>query len=144
MDEGKIWLIIPGVLLLLVAATLEAYCEFGRQAAPKYRPDIFRTRTGVLFWIGWITLFLIACIMLFFAHPIAGFIAIVVFWLLLPLWLVPMMRKRMLPPWDIVKDELENQGYTEDNYTSGDWWRKKKDSKKVAMQEPDKKTEGKG
>lgn len=126
MDGSDIWLIIAGAVMLLIAAVLEAFCEFGRQAAPEYRPEIFGTRTGVLFWVGWITLFLIACLMLFFAHPIAGLAGVVVFLVLLPLWLVPMMRKRMLPPWDIVKDELEGQGYTEDNYTSGDWWKKKK------------------
>ncbi len=129
MDAGNIWLIVAGVVVLLIAAVLEAYCEFGRQVAPKYRPEIFSTQTGVLFWIGWITLLIIACTMLFLAHPIAAFVAIMIFWLLLPLWLTPMIRKRMLPPWDVVQGELESQGYTKDNYLSGDWWRKKEKGK---------------
>ena len=128
MDPNNIWIIVVGVILLLVAAVLESYCEFGRQAARKYRPQIFETRTGILFWIGWIILFLGSCILLFFAYPIAAFVAVVVFWLLLPLWLFPAMRKRLLPPWEAVKEELESQGYTEKNYTSGDWWKKSKES----------------
>jgi len=139
-----VWLIIVGALLLLLSAVLESYCEFGRQAAPQYRPEIFNTRTGLMFWMGWILLLLIGGMLLLVADWRWALGAICVFWLLLPLWLVPMMRKRLLPPWDVVKEELESQGHTENNYTSGDWWKKNKDSKNATKKELEKKIERKG
>jgi MFS family permease len=136
-----VWLIVVGLVLLIVAAVIEAYCEFGRQAAPKYRPEIFNTRTGLLFWIGWIVLLLVGGMLLLIADWRWALGAIFVFWLLLPLWLVPAMRRRLLPPWEIVKEELEGQGYTEKNYTTGDWWKKTKEPKKTPKKEPEKKLE---
>ena len=126
------WLAIPGILLLLLASVLESYCEISRQSLPSIRAKIFGTRAGVLLWIGWIVLLVLACGVLFFAYPIAALVGVVVFWLLLPLWLVPMMKKRMLPPWDVVKGDLKKHGYTEDNYLDGDWWKKGK-SKEIEL-----------
>jgi hypothetical protein len=128
-------LIVIGVFLLLVAAVLESYCEFSRQAAPQYRPKIFETRVGILFWIGWIVLLLAGGILLLLADRWWALGAIMVYWLLLPLWLMTAMRDRMLPPWEMVKEELESQGYTEKNYTRGDWWKKKKEPKEPATKE---------
>ena len=38
-------------------------------------------------------------------------IGIVAFWLVLPFIITPIMRNRILPPWDEVKKELEPKGY---------------------------------
>lgn len=126
MDTGIIWLVIGGAVLLVLAAFLEAYCSISRQAAQRYRAKIFVTRSGLLFEIGWIVLLLAAALLFFFVHVIAAIAAIVLFWVVLPLWIMPLVRKRLLPTWDMVKDELEVQGYTEENFLSGDWWKKKK------------------
>lgn len=120
------WLIIGGIVLLVLAAFMESYCSISRQAAERYRAKIFVTGRGLLFEIGWILLLLGAGLLFFFVHPIAAGVAIVVFWLVLPLWIMPMVRKRLLPTWDMVKGELEVQGYTEANFLSGNWWKKKK------------------
>ena len=130
-----VWLIIMGVILLLIAAVVQAYCEVSRQAQPKYRPEIFNTRSGWLLQFGWVLLLVAGGILLFFVDWRLGVGAVVVFWLVLPLWLVPAMRRRLLPPWHVVKEELEPQGYTEQNYTSGDWWKNKKDKKKPGKKE---------
>lgn len=121
-----LWLIIGGIVLLVLAAFLESYCWVSRQSAPRYRAKVFATRSGLFFEMGWILLLLGAGLLLFLANPIAALVAIVVFWLVLPLRIMPMVRKRLLPTWDMVKDELEVQGYTEENFLSGDWWKKKK------------------
>jgi len=123
---GELWLIIGGVVLLVLAAFLESYCWVSRQSAERYRAKIFMTRSGLMFEIGWIMLLLGAGLLLFMANPIAAGVAVVLFWLVLPLWIMPMVRRRLLPTWDMVKDELEYQGYTEENFLSGDWWKKKK------------------
>lgn len=121
-----LWLIIGGIVVLVLAAFLESYCSVSRQAAERYRAKIFVTRSGLLFEMGWMLLLLGAGLLLFFVHWIAAVVAIAVFWLVLPLWIMPMVRKRLLPTWDMVKGELEVQGYTEANFLSGDWWKKKK------------------
>jgi len=126
------WLVIPGIFLLLLAAVMESYCAIGRQSLPSLRAKIFDSYTGLLLQIGWGVLLLIACVLLFLAHPIAALVGVVVFWVLLPLWLIPMMRRRLLPPWDVVKGDLGKHGYTEDNYLNGDWWKKKR-SKEIEL-----------
>ena len=122
----SIWLMIGGTVLLVLAGFLESYCSVSRQSAERYRAKIFVTRSGLLFEMGWMLLLLGAGLLLFLVNPIAALVAIAVFWLVLPLWIMPMMRRRLLPTWDMVKDELEVQGYTEANFLSGDWWKKKK------------------
>ena len=118
------WLVIPGIFLLLLAAVVESYCAISRQSLPSLRAKVFSSYTGLLFQIGWGVLLLIACVLFWFAHPIAAIVGVAVFWVLLPLWLMPMMKRRMLPPWEVVKGDLGKHGYTEDNYLSGDWWKK--------------------
>jgi hypothetical protein len=49
-------------------------------------------------------------------------IGIIAFWLVLPFIITPIMRNRVLPPWDIVRKELEPKGYNERDYWRGDWW----------------------
>ena len=123
-------LIIIGIIFLLLAALLETYCEFGRQAATDYSPEIFRRRSRWLFEAGWVLLLLIGGILLLLEDWKWAVGGIALFWLVMPILLMPMMRKRLLPPWEMVKDKLERQGYTEKNYWSGDWWKKKKDKDK--------------
>ena len=60
--------------------------------------------------------------MLFLLNPLIALIGIVLFWLVLPFIITPIMRNRILPPWDEVKVELEPKGYNERNYWRGDWW----------------------
>jgi len=126
------WLAIPGIFLLLLAGVVESYCAINRQSLPSLRAKIFDSYTGLLFQIGWVVLLLIACLLLFLAHPIAAIVGVVVFWVLLPLWLIPMMKRRLLPPWDVVKSDLGKHGYTEENYLDGDWWKKKR-SKEIEL-----------
>jgi len=125
-----LWLLVPGIILLLVAALLETYCDFGRQAAEAYSPEIFRRRSRWLFEAGWVLLLLIGGILLLLVDWRWAVGGIALFWLVLPIWLMPIMRKRLLPPWEMVRENLERQGYTEKNYWSGDWWKKKKDKDK--------------
>ncbi len=119
---------ILGILLVIVAAVLQAYCEFNRQARDDIKRKIFKTGfrfaleafwvvllvagSGLLFAIGWLT----------GSGLIWGIIAIVVFWLVLPFIITPIMRNRLLPPWDEVKAELGPKGYNERDYWRGDWW----------------------
>jgi hypothetical protein len=55
---------------------------------------------------------------------VAPVIAIVLFWLVFPFIINPIMRRRLLPPWDDVKKELGPKGFTEQNYWRGSWWMK--------------------
>ena len=59
---------------------------------------------------------------MFATGAILAVIGIVVFWLVLPFIITPIMRNRVLPPWDEVKKELEPKGYNERDYWRGDWW----------------------
>ena len=46
--------IILGFLVIILAAVLQAYCEFGRQARPDIQPKILKTRFRFVmegFWI---------------------------------------------------------------------------------------------
>ncbi len=119
-------IIMLGFLVIILAAVLQAYCEFGRQARPDVRPKILKTRFRFVLEGLWIFLMLIAAAALFFpgslASAITAGIGIVLFWLVLPFIITPILRKRILPPWDDVKAELEPEGYNERNYWRGDWW----------------------
>jgi len=74
---------------------------------------------------------LVGGVLLFFADVvllgdwIVAVVAIVIYWLLLPISVNPRVRKRLLPPWDDIKKDLVKQGYTEHNYWRGDWWKVK-------------------
>jgi hypothetical protein len=52
------------------------------------------------------------------------------FWLVFPFIITPIMRNRLLPPWDNVKAELSSKGYNEKNYWRGDWWMVEKSKKR--------------
>ncbi len=122
----SIWFVIIGFFLVLVASVIERYCEFGRQARPDVKPDILKS------WFRWVLealwmLMLVAgaALMLIRSDQIglilAG-VAIVSFWLIIPFILTPIIRNRLLPPWDEVKTELAPKGYNEKDYWRGDWW----------------------
>ena len=122
--EFATWFILGGMLLLLFSAVLEELWEFGRQVKPELRPAFLESgwKYGIL--AAWVILLLIGGALLFWALPLLGIIAIVVFWLLLPISIGSRVRRRFLPPWEDLKGELEKQGYTERNYwRRGDWWK---------------------
>ena len=118
--------IILGFLIIILAAVLQAYCEFGRQARPDVKPKILRSRFRFVLEGLWIFLMLIGAALLLFPGTTTGAIwagvGIVAFWLVLPFIITPIMRNRILPPWDQVKKELEPKGYNERDYWRGDWW----------------------
>jgi hypothetical protein len=119
-------IVILGFLIIIGAGVLNAYCEFGKQARPDIQPKIFKTRFRyVLEGLWWFLLLLGAAVLLF---PGTGFImaliGIVLFWLVLPFIINPIMRRRILPPWDEVKKELIPKGYNERDYWRGGWWMK--------------------
>ncbi|MDD5288379.1 MAG: hypothetical protein PHY28_04640 [Dehalococcoidales bacterium] len=128
--------ILLGFVVLLVAAILQAFCEFNRQARPDIKRKIFNTRFKYVFEAFWLLLMLGASALLFLLNWLLGVIAIVLFWLILPFIITPILRNRILPPWDEVKTELEPKGYTERDYWRGDWWmiesKQKKRKRKVS------------
>ncbi len=125
-------LAITGILLLLLAAVMESYCAINRQSLPSLRAKAFDSSSGLLLYIIWVVLLLIACVLFWVVKEILAVVAIIVFWGLLPLWLMPMLKRRMLPSWEVVKGDLEKHGYTEDNYLKGDWWKKNR-SKEIEL-----------
>jgi ABC-type multidrug transport system fused ATPase/permease subunit len=114
--------IILGFFVIVLAAILQAYCEFGRQARPDVKPNILKTRFRYVMEALWIILMLGAAALLFLYHWLLGVIGIVAFWVVLPFIITPIMRNRILPPWDEVKTELEPKGYNERDYWRGSWW----------------------
>jgi len=123
-------MILLGFLLLILASVLQVYCEFGRQSRPEFRYKIFGTRFRYALEAGWVILMLAGGVIVFLYGLLMGYswipgvIAIIGFWLILPFIITPIMRHRLLPPWDEVKTELEPKGYTERDYWRGDWWMK--------------------
>jgi len=115
-------LYVLGFLIIIVAAVLQAYCEFGRQARPDIKPKAFKTAFKWVLESLWVILMLGSAALLFLLNPLMALIGIVLFWLVLPFIITPIMRNRILPTWDEVKVELEPKGYTERNYWRGDWW----------------------
>jgi hypothetical protein len=119
---------ILGILVVIVAAALQSYCEYNRQARDDIKHKIFKTHFRFILDILWVILMLSGIALLFLLnwllglHWILGLIAIVVFWLVLPFIITPIIRNRLLPPWDAVKEELESKGYNERDYWRGDWW----------------------
>ena len=137
------WYIALGFVLTLAAAVLETYCDFGRQASSKYRPKIFFNPTYRIFLqAGWIVLLLAGGVLLLMYHWILAVAGIIGFWLFIPLWILPIIRGRLLPPWDKLKDDLEKLGYTRMNYLFGDWWKDEKYRKKK-KKEPQKSSDSK-
>lgn len=123
-EEWSAWALLGGMLLLLIASVLESLWEFGRQARPDLRPAFFQTAWRGAILASWVLLLLIGGVMLVMADVLVGLIAIVVFWMLLPISVAPRVRRRFLPPWEDLKGELDPQGFTENNYwRRGDWWK---------------------
>lgn len=122
--EYSMWFMIAGIVILIFSSALESYWEFGRQVRPDLRPAHFETSWRHVILAGWILLLLVAGVLLLMAEPIVALVAIAVYWLLLPISVGPRVRRRALPPWEDIKDELEKEGYTEQNYwRRGDWWK---------------------
>ena len=137
--EFATWFILGGMVLLLFSAVLEAVWDFGRQVKPELRPAFLDSGWKYAILAAWVILLLIGGALLFWALPLLGIIAIIVFWLLLPISVGSRVRRRFLPPWDDLKGELEEQGYTERTYwRRGDWW--KAGSKTKVESEPQSKS----
>ena len=121
-------LIILGFLIIVCASILEGYCSFGRQARPDVQPHVFKTWVRFVLEGIWMLLLLTGAILLFLTSGnfelITPLIGIVLFWVVLPFIINPILRRRLLPPWDEVKKELGVKGYTERNYWRGSWWMK--------------------
>jgi hypothetical protein len=117
---------VLGYLIIIGAAILQAYCEFGGQAREDVKPHVFKTRFRYVLEGIWMFLMLLGAAMLLFPGSVVGAImcgiGIIAFWLVLPFIITPIMRNRILPPWDEVKKELEPKGYNERDYWRGDWW----------------------
>ena len=116
--------IVLGFLVIILASLVQLYCEFGRQARPDIQPRILKSRFRFVMEGLWIFLLIIASAALFINSWILALIGIVAFWLVLPFIITPIMRNRILPPWDEVKKELEPKGYTQRDYWRGNWWMK--------------------
>lgn len=128
--EVAIWFTVGGLLFLLFSAVLEGLWEFGRQVKPQLRPAFLESGWRHVILVAWVLLLLLGGVLLFWVEPLAGIIAVVVFWLFLPLVIGSRVRRRFLPPWDDLKAELEEQGYTEHTYwRRGDWWKAKSKTK---------------
>lgn len=122
--EWAMGFILGGILFLLFSAVLEALWEFGRQVKPELRPAFLESGWRHAILAAWVILLLAGGALLFLALPLLGLIAIIVFWLLLPVSVGSRVRRRFLPPWEDLKGELEERGYTERNYwRRGDWWK---------------------
>jgi len=133
----SIWLVIIGFLLVLVASVIERYCEFGRQARPDVKPGIFKSWFRWFLEALWALMLVAGGVLLLIRGDQIGLIlagvAVVSFWVIIPFILTPIIRNRLLPPWDEVKNELGPKGYNEKDYWRGDWWmveEKKKPKKK--------------
>ena len=120
------WTIL-GFLIVVCASVLECYCSFGRQARPDVQPHVFKTWVRFVLEGLWMLLLISGSVILFLFSGfsiITPIIAIVLFWAVLPFIINPILRRRMLPPWDEVKKELGPKGYTQQNYWRGGWWMK--------------------
>ena len=120
------WTIL-GFLIVICASILECYCSFGRQSRSDVRPSVFKTWVRFVLEGLWMLLLIGGAVILFLFSGfsiITPIIAIVLFWLVLPFIINPIMRKRLLPPWDEVKKELGPKGFNERTYWRGSWWMK--------------------
>ncbi|HEY33428.1 MAG TPA: hypothetical protein G4O10_10050 [Dehalococcoidia bacterium] len=128
--EWEMGFIIGGMLLLLIAAILEALWDFGRQVKPELCPAFLQSAWRHVILVGCVILLLASGAMLFIVDVRLGLGAIVVYFLLLPLVVGSRVRRRFLPSWDNLKAELMKEGYTEQTYwRRGDWWKAKSKSK---------------
>ncbi len=122
----SIWFVIIGFFLVLVASVIERYCEFGRQARPDVKPGILKSWFRWVLEALWVLMLVAGGVLMLIRSDQIGLIlagvAIVSFWIIIPFLLTPIIRNRLLPPWDEVKNELAPKGYNEKDYWRGDWW----------------------
>lgn len=144
MDNYMWILFFVGMILLLMSSVLQWYCDFGRQALPEYCPRLYNTRYKILLEAGWILLLLFGGALVLAADIFVWndwymtVIVIFAYWILLPLSVIPRVRKRLLPRWGDIKKKMEKLDYTEFDYWRGDWWRKKKSKKGKEEEEKEK------
>jgi len=136
--------IIIGTLLVLVAAVVQAFCEFGRLARPDMKPALLRSWFRWVFEVLWALMLLAGGGLLLLGEGgwLMAAIAVAGFWLVLPFLLTPIIRNRLLPHWDEVKSELasrkfnDKEPYSEKNYWRGDWWMVESKQKKKRPKAP--------
>jgi TRAP-type C4-dicarboxylate transport system permease large subunit len=129
---GEIFMgfIVGGMLLLVIAAVLEALWDFGRHVKQELRPAFLQSNWRHVILAGCILLLLVGGVLLFVADVRVGLGAIVVYFLVLPFVVGSRVRRHFLPPWDDLKVELTKQGYTEQTYwRRGDWWKATSENK---------------
>ena len=121
------WLLITGILLLIVASVLHSYCGVGIKCSATYRPKFFDTVLPRVSHLVWVIPFLIGISLLFIYHWIVGAIGLFIYWFVMPLLITPPIRKRMLPSWDELPEEvranLQRMGCDKSNYLNEDWWK---------------------
>ena len=136
--EYNMWFLIAGLIILLISSIIQSFWEFGRDVRPDLRPAVFDTSWRHAILAGWIILLIVSGVLLLFSEPIVAIVAIVAYWLLLPISVGSRVRRRALPPWADLKAELEEQGYNEHNYwRRGDWW-KDESKRSKPKKKPDK------
>ena len=129
MDTG-FWVLI-GFVLIILASLLEAFCAFSRLAKPDFAPGILKGWSKWVLETLWVLMLLGGGSLLFlFAGAIPALAAVFGFWLILPFLITPIMRRRLLPPWDEVKADLILKDYNEHTYWRGDWWMKPEKQRK--------------
>lgn len=115
-----------GIILLILASFWHSYCLIGIKMLNSLRPMVFDTNP-ILLQLGWILFFIIGIILLFLYNWIIGIVGIIIYWLLLPIVITPMVKRRMLPAWDelpdFLKEKLSDEGYDKHNYLRADWWK---------------------
>lgn len=89
------WLLILGIIILVIGSALHSYCAVGLKH-PHAAPQILYSSGRIFLYIGWVVLFLAGTTMLFLVHLLAGIAAIIAFWVVLPMLIVPIMRRWML------------------------------------------------
>jgi len=122
--EYNMWFLIAGFIILIISSVIQSFWEFGREVRADLRPAVFDKPWRHAILAGWIILLIVSGVLLLFSEPIVAIVAIVVYWLLLPISVGSRVRRRALPPWIDLRGELEKEGYTEHNYwRRGDWWK---------------------
>lgn len=122
--EYNMWFLIAGLIILVISSIIQSFWEFGREVRADLRPAVFDTYWRHVILAGWVILLIVSGVLLLLSQPVVAIAAIVVYWLLLPISVGSRVRRRALPPWIDLRNELEKEGYTEHNYwRRGDWWK---------------------
>ncbi len=122
--EYNMWFLIAGLIILVISSVIQSFWEFGREVRADLRPAVFDTYWRHVILAGWVILLIVSGVLLLLSQPVVAIAAIVVYWLLLPISVGSRVRRRALPPWIDLRNELEKEGYTEHNYwRRGDWWK---------------------